>query len=97
MKGLTKLIKADYNFKLTPYVPASCARKLEGSYPSRAWMFLPHPVGKLTIGQSLEYKNIGQSLEFEGICFENIKMNLELNGNTARLSIYAQKPKNGYC
>jgi len=85
---LTKLIKADYNIKLTPYVPASCSRKLEGSYPSRAWMFFPAHLGKL----SLE-----KSFEFEGNCFKTIKMNLELNGDIARMTILAQKPKTGFC
>ena len=88
MKGLTKLIKADYNLKLTPYVPPSCSRKLEGSYPSRAWMFFPAPLGKL---------NLSKSFDFEGNCFENIKMHIELNENIARLTVLAQKPKTGYC
>jgi len=51
-------------------------------------MFFPAPIGKL---------NLNQSIDFEGNCFESISMDLELNGDIARLILYAKKPKSGYC
>jgi len=51
-------------------------------------MFFPAHLGKLSLNKSFE---------FEGNCFKTIKMNLELNGDIARLTILAQKPKTGYC